>query len=437
MEWEKTYKQKLVSAEEAASVIKSNDRIFATNTASLPIEVLVALGKRYLELENVELFAALSFYPFEFFQPDSKGHINYTTYFMGSVERMHYPQGNINILSHQFSKADWVARNRIKANVFIAEVSPPDENGNMSFGPTGTYIGKTVAENAEIIIAQVNQQTPYVYGDERAFLNVNEVTYISEVDRDLPVLTQPPVTEKEKRIASHIIPFIEDGSTIQIGLGGVANAVGFSLEHHKDLGVHTEMLVDSIVMLAEKGVINGSKKTLHKGEITTGFGFGTKKLYDFMHKNDMVKSYPQSYVNNPNIIAQHDNFISINSCLASDLTGQIGSESLGFNQFSCTGGQLDFVRGSALSKGGKSFLCMNSTAQLKDGTMVSRISAALPAGTVVTTPRTDVQYVVTEYGIADLRDRSIRERVEAMINIAHPDFRDQLLKEAKENRIIF
>ena len=437
MDWEKEYKQKLVSVENAAAVIKSNDRICSTTVASIPTDLLIAIGKRYKELENVTIISQIAMYPFDFFKHEYSGHIKYHVMFMGALERQYYPEGNIDITSYNFSRSDWMVRNRMKANVFVSEVSPPDENGNMSFGPLGAMFGKIASEYADTVIVQVNKKTPYVYGSEKAFISVKEVDYICESERDLAELSQPPLAEEETKIASHIIPYIEDGSTIQIGLGGVANAVGFFLEGHKDLGVHTEMLTDSLVNLAEKGVINGSKKSIHQGEMVIAFGLGSKKLYAFMHKNEMVKAYPVSYVNDPNIIGKNRKFVSINSCLACDLTGQVGSESIGFNQFSCTGGQLDFVRGASLSEDGKSFLCMNSTAKKKDGSVVSKITVSLPPGTVVTTPRTDVHYVVTEYGVADLRERSIGERVKAMINIAHPNFRDRLGKEAKENGVIY
>jgi len=437
VDWEKEYKQKLVSVEAAAAFIKSNDRICSATVASIPTDLLIAIGKRWTELENVTIISQIALYPFDFFKKEYKGHIKYHVMFMGALERKYYPEGNMDITSYNFSRSDWLVKNRMKANVFVSEVSPPDENGNMSLGPLGGMFGKIASEYADTVILQVNKKTPYVYGAETSFINIRDVDYICESDRDLAVLPQPPVAEEETKIASHIIPYIEDGSTIQIGLGGVANAVGFFLEDHKDLGVHTEMLTDSLVHLAEKGVINGSKKSIHKGEMIIAFGLGSRKLYDFMHKNERVKSYPVYYVNDPYVIGKNKKFVSINSCLACDLTGQVGSESIGFHQFSCTGGQLDFVRGASLAEDGKSFLCMNSTARKKDGTVVSKITASLPPGTVVTTPRTDVHYVVTEYGVADLRERSIAERVKALVNIAHPDFRDELARQAREYGIIF
>ncbi|WP_026895261.1 acetyl-CoA hydrolase/transferase family protein [Clostridiisalibacter paucivorans] len=438
MNWKDEYKSRLVSLEEAASVIKSNDRIWYPPCASAPRDIINAITKRYKELENVTMYTCLILYPFDYLKPEYKGHIHHFTTFMGPFERKYYPMGNVEYTSYQFSHTDWLTRNVIKPNVLLIEVSPPDEQGNMSYGPVGAFCNDTAVELAETVIVQVNKETSYVYGCEKeSFINVKDVDYICEADHKLAELPQPPVTELEKKIASHIVERIENGSTVQIGLGGVANAVGFFLENHKDLGVHTEMLTDSMVTLTEKGVINGSKKTIHPGEITCSFAIGSQKLYDFMNKNDMVKSYPISYIAAPEIIAKNDKFISINNALMCDLTGQACSESLGFKQFSGTGGQLDFVRGAVLSNGGKSFLAFKSTAKKKDGTLVSRINAALPPGAVITTPRTDTQYIVTEYGVADLRGKSIAQRVEALIKVAHPQFREQLMNDAKENGLIF
>jgi 4-hydroxybutyrate CoA-transferase len=260
----------------------------------------------------------------------------------------------------------------------------------MSLGLLGTFNGYQAAKLAKKVIIQVNREVPYVYGTKEAFLNVADVDYICEQDHKIPELPSIPLTDMEKTIAHNIIPYIEDGSTIQIGVGGLGNAVGFYLENHKNLGIHTEMFVDSMVALAEKGIVNGSKKTLHPGEITISFGIGSKKLYDFMNKNKVLKAYALSYINNENVIGSNDKFVAINNALMCDLTGQVCSESIGFHQFSATGGQLNFVRGARLSKGGKSFLTLESTAKKQDGTVLSRITAALPPGAVVTTPRSDV-----------------------------------------------
>ena len=437
MSWQDEYKKKLVSVEEAAATIKSNDRVYYPPCGSAPATLIEAITKRANELQNVTMTGALVLYPFEYMKGSFKGHLNHQTIFLGPYERKAFPEGNVEVFSYQFGQTDWLTENRIKPDVFIVEVSEPDEKGFMSYGPIGTFNGDIAAKFAKSVIAQVNRQAPYVFGGPKSFIHVSEVTLICESDHKVGELNQPPVTEVEKQIASHIVGYIEDGSTIQLGLGGVANAVGFFLENHKNLGVHTEMLVDSMATLTEKGVINGSKKTLNPGELTCSFGIGTKKLYDFMNRNPFVKTYPISEIANVTQIAKNDKFVSINNTLMCDLTGQMCSESIGFDQFSATGGQLDFVRGAIQSKGGKSFIAFRSVAEKKDGSMISRITAALPPGAVVTTPRTDVQYAVTEFGCVDIRNKSIPERVKAMISIAHPQFQDELMQDAKKYGLLF
>ncbi len=436
MSWKETYKKKLVSVEDAAAVIKSNDRVWYSPIGSAPLNVINAICKRKDELQNVSMFSGLVLYPFNYFQAEYKGHISHTTGFMGPVERRMLDQGNIEVCSYQFAHTEWVTKNVMKPNVSIADVAPPDENGNFSLGVVGVFNGHAAAQCADTIIMQVNNQAPFVYGPQEAFINVRDVDYICEKDHKIPELPRIPTTDVEKTIADKLVPFIENGSTIQLGIGGLANAIGFSLEHHKDLGIHTEMLVDSMVTLAEKGIVTGSKKTLHPGEISFSFGLGARSLYDFIHKNKSVKAYPISYISDENVIARNNDFISINNALMCDLTGQVCAESIGFSQLSCTGGQVNFVRGAKMAPNGKSFLVLESTAKNAGGAMISRILTAFPPGAVVTTPRSDVDYIVTEYGAVNLRGKTIPARVREMIGIAHPDFREQLMKEAKESKLL-
>jgi len=437
MSWQDKFKRKLVSVEDAAAVVKSNDRIYFCPVGGAPVDLVNAICRRKDDLQNVMIISGLLLYPFEVFKAEFKGHIGYTSLFLGPIERKFFPQGNIDIISYQFGQTVWETENIFRANVFIADVSPPDEMGRMSLGVMGTFNGHQAAKLAEKVIVQVNRQSPYVYGCDEAFLTVDDVDYICEQDHKLPELPSIPLTDMEKTIASKIIPYIEDGSTIQIGVGGLGNAVGFYLDHHKDLGIHTEMFVDSMVALAEKGVVNGSRKTLHPGEITVSFGIGSQKLYDFMNRNKVLKAYPITYVADENVIGSNEKFISINNAIMCDLTGQVCAESIGFQQYSATGGQLNFVRGARLSKGGKSFLTLDSTVTKQDGTVYSRILSAFPPGAVVTTPRSDVDYIVTEYGAVHLRGKSISDRVKDMISIAHPDFREKLTKEAAEAKLIW
>lgn len=436
MSWREIYKSKLVSVEEAARVIKSNDRIWYSACGSVPVDVINEICKRKDELFNVSMFSGLVLHPLEYFKPDYIGHISHTTLFMGPVERKFLPLGNVHVIAYQFSRTDWSMSNVVKPDVFIFDAAPPDKDGNFSYGVMGTVAGDAAARSAKKKIVQVNNNQPYVQGSKAAFINIKDVDYICEKDHPLPVLPATPASEVENQIARLIVPFIKDGSTIQIGIGGLGNAIGYSLDRHKDLGIHTEMFVDSMVDLAEKGVVTGNKKSLHPGEITCSFGIGSQKLYDFMGSSKNLKTYPISYIADESVIGSNKDFVSINNAIMCDLTGQVCSESIGHSQFSGTGGQLNFVRGCWKSEGGMSFLTLESTYRLPDGKVASRIMTNLPQGAVITTPRTDVQYIVTEYGIADLRSQTISERVKAMVNIAHPDFRDQLLADAKKAKLI-
>ncbi len=435
MSRKEAYKKKLVYVEDAAAVIKSNDRVWYSPVASAPFDLINAICKRKDELKDVSMLSGLVFYPFEYLKAEYKGHISHTSGFMGPVERRMLDQGNIEVASFQFARTDWGTKNIIKPDVFMTDVAPPDENGNFSFGAFGVFNGHIAAQCARTVILQVNNEAPFVYGPKEAFINIEDVDYICEQDHKIAELPSTPITDVEKTIANKIVSFIENGSTLQIGIGGLSNAIGFCLEHHKHLGIHTEMLVDSMVTLAEKGIVTGNKKTLNPGEITCSFGIGGRKLYDFMHKNKSLKAYPISYIADENVIGRNNQFISINSALMCDLTGQVCAESIGFSQYSGTGGQVNFVRGARLSPGGKSFIVLESTTK-KAGTVISKIMTALPPGSVVTTLRSDVDYIVTEYGAAYLRGKTITARVKEMINIAHPDFREQLMKEAKEKKLL-
>jgi len=429
MNWQEEYKKKLVSVEDAAAQIKSGDIVMMSAGPSTPVDIISAIAKRYKELKDVTICSGLLMTPLDYLQAEYKGHIKHHTIFAGPLERMFLSQGNIEVTSYQFSKTEELT-NMLSYNVALFEVSEPDVRGYMSFGPLGTFNNGLVSRNADKIMVQVNKKTPFVNGMD-AHIHVSKVDYICEADHELVEI--PPIIagKEEHKIAEYIVERIPDGACIQIGLGKLANAVGFQLENKKDLGVHTEMLTDSMVTLAKKGIINCEKKTFNRDKIVCGFGIGTKELYEFMDRNPLIATFPISYINDINNIAKIDNFVSINNALTVDLTGQVCSETLGFSVYSGTGGQIDFVKGAQLSKGGQSFIALKSAANTKNGP-VSRIASVLLPGTVVTTPRTDVQYIVTEYGIADLYNKSNEQRVKAMVSIAHPDFRDQLTKEAKD-----
>jgi len=425
--WKQMYKSKLVSVKEAAARVAPGDRIWCSPCEGAPFQLMEALAERKDELQDVHVISALALYPFKFLQsPDYIGRINYHTIFYGGYERAFNKAGNVSVNSVHFSKVHIALKSHYRVNTLMADVSLPDADGYLYYGPIGAAWNGTAEEIADKIIVQVNRHQPRVNGMEHR-VHVSKVSCICEHDHPLPPLPQDAPGEIDNRIADFVVPQIPDGATIQIGLGALSNAIGYKLEQKKNLSVHTEMYTDSMMELAKKGVING--------KMVAGFGLGSEALYNFIGEGK-VDLTPIRIVNDPREIARVDKIMSVNVTLMVDLTGQACSESIGFLQYSSTGGQADFVRGAALSNGGKSFLCLPSTAKLKDGKVISSITATFPPGAVVTTSRADIMYVVTEYGIADLFCKPIKERVKALIAIAHPDFRDQLGREAVELGLI-
>ncbi len=420
-DWKNIYRSKLVSVREAAAKIASGDRIWFGSSTSTPIQLMDAVVDRYAELTDVHIISSLFLYDFKVLQ-DAKyiGHIKGHSVFVGPQERLYHKIGNIDNNSVPFSKVCIALRDYYRVDTLAVDVSLPDEEGYLYWGACGVDWHGEIAGYAKKIIVQVNKYQPRIKGPE-CRIHVSQVDYICEADHSFPVFPQREPTDTDKQIAAILIDQIPDGACIQLGIGGLANAIGYRLEEKKNLSVYTEMFTDSMMHLLKKGVITG--------KIVAGFSMGSPELYDFL-ATGQIELTPLRITNDENIIGQNDNLISINGCLMSDLTGQVCSESLGFTQYSSIGGQGDFVRGALRSKGGKSFLCMPSTIRAKDNRMISTISVALPPGAVVTVQRCDVMYVVTEYGIADLYLKSIPDRVNAMISIAHPDFREALRREA-------
>ncbi len=420
-DWKNIYRSKLVSVREAAAKIASGDRIWFGSSTSTPIQLMDAVVDRYAELTDVHIISSLFLYDFKVLQ-DAKyiGHIKGHSAFVGPQERLYHKLGNIDNNSVPFSKVCIALRDYYRVDTLAVDVSLPDEEGYLYWGACGVDWHGEIAGYAKKIIVQVNKYQPRIKGPE-CRIHVSQVDYICEADHSFPVFPQREPTDTDKQIAAILIDQIPDGACIQLGIGGLANAIGYRLEEKKNLSVYTEMFTDSMMHLLKKGVITG--------KIVAGFSMGSPELYEFLAAGQ-IELTPLRITNDENIIGQNDNLISINGCLMSDLTGQVCSESLGFTQYSSIGGQGDFVRGALRSKGGKSFLCMPSTIRAKDNRMISTISVALPPGAVVTVQRCDVMYVVTEYGIADLYLKSIPDRVNAMISIAHPDFREALRREA-------
>ncbi|EDP69302.1 4-hydroxybutyrate coenzyme A transferase [Carnobacterium sp. AT7] len=423
MSFKDDYQAKIKSLAEAAAQIQSNERIMSNPVAAMPISLITAITKRYKEYENVTLYSAFVIHPFDFFtNPEVAEKIRYHSFFMGPLERQLVSYGTFSVDPVNFSNLNLLIEQRIKPTTFVTTVSEMDEEGYFNYGPMGVTIGEVSSKVAQKVIIQVNKNVPKVNGTHNK-IHIDDVDIIVEQDEQLLEIPETPSSNIDKKIAECIVPHVKDGSTIQIGFGGLANAVSYGLDSKKDLAVHTEMITESMVYLTEKGVITGP--------IRGGFAMGTRKLYDFSGDNDQISIEPLHLVNDPSRIAQIDNFVSVNGCLMADLTGQVVSEGAGTRFISSVGGANDFVRGATKSKGGQSFICLASTNKNeKTGEVTSNIMMSFPPATPVTVPRADVQYIVTEHGIADMFNRSIEDRVEQMISIADPEFRDELRTQA-------
>jgi 4-hydroxybutyrate CoA-transferase len=422
--WHEVYKDKVVSAQDAVSHIQSGNRVVVGHACGSPEVLLKALMNNKDACRNVEIVHMVSMGASEYCLPEMEKHFVHNSLFAGATSRKAIHDGRAVFTVSHFSQIPRLfIEGILPVDVTLCMVSQPDEHGFCSFGVSVDYT-KPAAESSKLVIAEVTPNMPRTLGD--AFIHVSEIDYIVECD-SRPVILQPPrLTENDKKIGGNIAELIRDGDTLQLGIGSVPDAILEFLKHKKDLGIHTEMFSDGVVDLVEAGVITCARKNFQPGKMVATFFMGTEKLYKFVHNNPMVQMFPVNITNNPAIIAQNDNMVSVNSTLQMDLTGQAASESIGYKQFSATGGQADFVRGASWSKGGRSILAFHSTAS---GGRISRIVSHLDEGAVVTTTRSDIHYVVTECGIADLRGKSVPERARALIQIAHPDFRSDLKKE--------
>lgn len=424
MDWKSIYQQRTVSAQEAVKAIKSGDRVIVGHACGEPQLLVEALVGRKDSLENVEVVHMVAMGKAEYAKPGMEPHFRHNALFVGGTTRTAVNEGRADYTPCFFHEIPRLFKKELPIDVALVQVTPPDQHGYCSFGVSVDYT-KPAAESAKIVIAEVNEQMPRTLGD--SFLHVLEFDYFVENSTPLIQLPKPIITEIEQSIGENVAGLVEDGSTLQLGIGAIPDAVLLFLKEKIDLGIHTEMFSDGVVELVEAGVITGKRKTLHPGKMVANFLMGTQKLYDFVHNNPSVEMYTVDYTNDPFVVSQNDKMISINSALQIDLTGQVCADSIGTRQYSGVGGQVDFVRGSSRSKGGKSIIALPATAS--KGKM-SRIVPLLTEGASVTTSRNDVHYVVTEYGVADLRGKSIRERTEQLIAIAHPDFREELRKEA-------
>ncbi len=427
MNWEEIYRRKVVDVDTAVSCIETGHKVYIGGGSGAPAVLVEGLCGRAPHVKDVELVHILTFIDAPYVNPKYDGAFRSNSLFIGTNVRKAVQQGRADFTPVFLSEIPLLfQRNIIPLDVALVSLSAPDEHGFCSFGvEVGTT--KPAAEAARIIVAEVNRQMPRTLGD--SFIHVSRLTHIVEVDYPVPETLQGGSSPVHMRIGELIAELIPNGATLQMGIGSIPDAVLQNLRNHQDLGIHTELFSDGVVELFEEGVINCSRKSFHPGKLIAGFLFGSKRLYQFVDNNPFVELHPTDYVNDPFNIAKNDTMVAINSAIQVDLTGQVCADSIGPVFYSGVGGQVDFIRGAARSKGGLPIIALPSTAKNDE---VSRITLMLTEGSGVTTSRNDVHYVATEYGVAKLYGKTIRQRANELINIAHPKFRDELRVAAKQ-----
>ncbi|WP_088227266.1 acetyl-CoA hydrolase/transferase C-terminal domain-containing protein [Desulfosporosinus sp. FKB] len=439
MDYKSEYLNKLVSADEAVKVVKSGDLVHYGEFMMASHILDAALAKRRGELEGVNIrTVTCPFMPQTVINDPERKHFIYNDWHFSGTSRKLHDKNLCNYIPLNYHEGPSIFdRGWVPVDVALIKVTPPDQHGFVNVG-TSNSITHAFCDAAKTVVAEINESVPRCLGGTRETLHVSEIDYFVEGDnRPLIQLPKTPISDVDKAIAQIVLEQIEDGACLQLGIGAMPNVVGAMIAQSdlKDLGVHTEMLVDSFVDMYEAGRITGLRKQLDKGKMVYTFAMGTNKLYDFLNSNPICASYPVDYTNDPDVICQNDNMICINNAIEVDLYGQAASETSGIRQISGTGGQLDFIYGSFKSKGGKGLICLSSTFRDKEGNLQSRIKPTLTPGSIVTVPRSINYYVITEYGIAMLKGKSTWQRAEALINIAHPDFREKLIKEADAQKI--
>lgn len=424
MDWKEYYKSRCITLQEAVEKIKSGDRVVyghAVGEPNLLGDALVANKDRYKDVEIVHMVCMGKG---EYCKPEMAENFRHNSMFVGGLARDAIFEGRGDYTPVYFSEIPKLFRDGyMDIDVTLVQVSPPDKHGYCSLGVSVDYNMQAV-HSAKMTIVEVNDQMPRTLGD--SFVHVTDIDYFVEVSHPVIELAPPKITDIERAIGQNCASLVEDGSTLQLGIGSLPDALLLFLKDKKNLGIHSEMISEGAISLIESGVINNSEKTLHKGKIVVSFLMGTKKLYDFADDNPMFYMAPVDYVNDPYVIAKNGKMVAINSCVQVDLMGQVASESIGLKQISAVGGQVDFVRGANMSRGGKAIIAMPSTI---GGGKISKIVPFLDQGAAVTTNRCDVNYIVTEYGIAEMRGKTLRDRARALINIAHPKFKPELIEE--------
>ena len=418
------WRDRVATAETAVQLIRSGDRVWVQQGGGIPVTLLDALAARAANLHDVEICHMLTLGPLDSVRPELVGHLRHNGLFLGENVRAAVAEGRADYTPVSLGEIERLFADELRIDVALVQTSPPDEHGFLSLG-LGPDCTLTAAGQASRVIVEMNEQMPRALGD--TFLHASRATAIVPVSRPLRELVPEPPDAVQIRVAERVADLIPDGATLQVGIGGIPNAVLARLGDRHDLGIHSELCPDGVVSLIEAGVINGARKTLHPGKVVSGFVLGSRIIFDYIDDNPMFEFHRTSYVNDPFIIAQNDGMIAINSAIEVDLSGQVCADSIGAQPYSGVGGQLDFVRGASRARGGRAIIALPSTARRGS---VSRIVPTLAPGAGVVTTRADVHDVVTEYGVAHLRGRNLRQRAEALISVAHPSFRAELVEYA-------
>jgi 4-hydroxybutyrate CoA-transferase len=431
MAWIRNYQSKRCTAGEAVRCIKSGDCVYIHGGCAEPETLVKAIVQRAPELQGVQIIHILTLGSADYVRPGMGDHFHHVAFFAGANVREAINQGRADVVPIFLGEVERLfEEGPFRVDVALIHVSPPDEHGFCSYG-VSIDTTKSAVENAKTVVAQVNTRMPRTLGD--SFVHVNKIHHIVEVEDEILEYQPGQVSEIADSVGRNIAGLIDDGSTLQLGIGEIPDAVLHYMGDKKHLGIHTEMVSDGVIDLIERGVITNEKKTLHPGKVILGFVLGTRRLYDFIDNNPIFEFHPNQYTNDPYIISRNDRQVAINSALEIDLTGQVCADSIGYSFYSGIGGQVDFIRGAARSKGGKPIIALPATA--KEGT-ISRIVPHLKEGAGVVTSRGDVHYVVTEFGVAFLHGKTIRERCRELIRIAHPKFRDELEAAARSRKLL-
>jgi acyl-CoA hydrolase len=425
------YRSRIVSADEALAAVQSGQRVYVHNGCSEPIELVQALTRRGPQLRDVEMLHMATFGIADYSLPEYEGHFRTNSLFIAGNVRKAVQEGRADYTPVFLSEIEGlITSGALPIDVCLLQCTPPDQYGYLSLGPS-VDVSLTAAQHAKHVIVEINDQVPRTLGD--TFLHVSRVDRFIETSHPLSEYARHDISDFHRAIARHVAPLIPDGACIQTGIGGIPEAVLGLLRDHKDLAIHSEMVPDSVIELIEAGVINGERKTIHPHKVIAGFALGTRRLFDFIDNNPVFEFHRTAYANDPFVIAQNERMVALNSAIEVDLTGQVCADSMGQTPYSGIGGQVDFLRGAARSKGGMPIITLPSTA--KNAT-VSRIVPRLQPGAGVVTSRGDVHYVITEHGVAYLHGKTLRQRAEALIRIADPKFREGLERYAVEMRLL-